>query len=157
MAKVTIDKKYDDYVDFPLMNAPVKWAKVQPHQGDSYKGAPEKFGICVYLPKKLAAEMKKAGFLIKEDDDGFFVNPKRAKFEKDGTTLKAPIFIVGRDGRTLITDEIGNGSVCNINISAKNWDTGFISTYIKGIQVLDLVEYKGAGGFTDVDEEGSFA
>jgi len=154
MAKV--DAKFNDYVELKFENVEVKWAKVQPHQGDSFQGAPEKWTIDIILQEKLAKSLEKEGFLIKNDGTNYWITPKSAKFEKDGVTQKKPILIVGRDGQTLITEELGNGTKVNIKVSAKKWpNVSKVSTYINAIQVLKLVEFSGGGqsGFAAVAEE----
>ena len=152
MAKVTIDQKYvDGYVALPFTGVKVRWAKVQPHQGDSFQGGPEKHCIDVLLEDKVAESMIKQGFHIKGEKGDYWFTPKSAKFEKNGTTPKRALTIVGPDGHTPVTAELGNGTLVNINVSARKWSSvAKISTYIAGIQVLNLVEYGGgSSSFAD--------
>lgn len=142
----------DDYVDVPLNGVKVRWAKVHPHQWDSFQGGPKKHCIDVMISDEQAATFKKGGFLVKGEKGEYFLTPK-AKGDKDAPDYR-PLSIVGRDGRTPVTAEIGNGSTVNIILSARKWTSvAKISTYIGGIQVLDLVEYSGGTGFANVDED----
>jgi len=156
-----IEQKYiDGYVEMTIPSTEVKWAKVQPHQGDSFQGAPEKWCIDVKLTDKYASAMIKAGFHVKGTKGDYWITPKSAKFEKDGKTQKRNLLIVGADGRTPVTEELGNGTIVNIKIGARKWpNVAKISTYINGIQVLSLVEFGGSSSFEDTtggDDEGQF-
>ncbi len=152
MAK--IDAKYDDFVALPLKNVKIKWAKVFPGQEDSYNNGPAKWSINVYINDKLGKDMKKAGFNVKEDDDGMYIVPKKNVLNAKGGENKA-ISVVDTDGRTPFVKDLGNGTLVNINISAKKWpNVAKIATYIGAIQVLEHVEYNRGAGFEDLSGTG---
>lgn len=152
---MAIDQKYKDgYVNFIIPNVEVFWAHVYTPDtafGDS------KWSIEMRLPDgELATNMKDAGFNIKDktDKNGNVIKnvlvAKKATHSKSGEN--EPPTIVGLDGRTKFTENIGNGSICNVKVSAKAWKVRgkwILSLYLEGVQVLKHVEYNG-GGFPDM-------
>ena len=149
---IDIDDKYaKNYVKFKLTNVKVFWAKV--HEPDTkYE---HKWCVDIHLEDALAEELKKLGFDIKDktNKDGT-VTKNLFKVSKKCRTAKGvenkPPQVVGQDGKTPFTEQIGNGSIVNLNLSAKAWPikgTWILSAYLDGVQVVDPVEY---GGFDDV-------
>ena len=154
-----VDAKFDDYQNMTIKDVEVKWAKVQPHQFDQYTpknapAGPKKWAVDIVLNDTLAKALKKEGFNVKKGTEGnSFVHASKNKKKKDGTD-NMPIKIVGMDGRTPVTDELGNGTKCNIKVSAKKWGTvSTITLYLDSIQVLDLVKYEGGSGFEDLSTD----
>jgi len=149
---INIDQKYaDGYVKFKLTNIKVFWAKV--HEPDTK--FEHKWSVDCHLEDGLAGELKKLGFAVNDKTlkDGTVIK-NLFKVTKKVRTAKGvenkPPQVVGADGRTPHTEQIGNGSICNLNLSAKAWPikgTWILSAYLDGVQVVDGVEF---GGFDDV-------
>ena len=153
---VEIPQKYKDgYVKLSLTNVEVYWAHVQ--KADREFGN-NKWHLQMRLDDKLAEELKAEGFNVKDktDKQGNVAKntliAKKEVMKKNGQPNKQP-YIKGPDGKTDFTDNIGNGSILNLNLSAKAWKIRgkwSLSCYLDGIQVVNHVPY--AGGFSDVSE-----
>lgn len=155
------DKKTDwtKGAEFPLMNKKVLWANIMEGNPDTKYGAAWK--LDAVLTDDEAKSMEAAGFGVKADkktgEKTLTIKTKCIK--KDGTKNRYPT-VVGRDGKTPFTEEVGNGSICNIKVWAKqNVVKGetFLNAYINAVQVVEHVA-RGAG-FDDVredNEKGSF-
>lgn len=153
------DKFKTSYVKFKLSNVPVRYAHLQTPDtafGDC------KFHLQALCDDGTAGNLEKMGFVLKEkkDKEGNvtknILNPKKNGRKKDGTPNEPPS-VVGLDGRTPFTDELGNGSVCNLLLSAKAWQvkgTWVLSCYIESVQVVKHVPR--SGGFDDLSEGSNF-
>jgi len=155
---MAIDKKFTDgYVNMQFDDVKLRWGQLQPHQYDQYSpaGAPpgeKKWVTDLLINDKLGKALKKEGFNVKQDADGYYLNVSK-KCEKSDGTPNRPVTIVGRDGKVPITEELGNGTEANVKVSARKWGTvQTITVYIDAVQVLKLVEYNGTSGFSDVGE-----
>ena len=158
---MAIDSKYKQgkYIQFKLNNVEVWWAKV--HKPDTAFGN-NRWSIDMHLTDALSAQMKAEGFNVTDKESGGVVtkNILRAKKDavtKDGKPQKAPE-VVGPDGRTPFTDDIGNGSICNLILSARAWEINkkwVLTTYLEKVQVVKHVAYAGSS-FEDVSGELAF-
>jgi hypothetical protein len=150
--KLKIDARFEGEGSvLPITNRPVKWAAlINPDT---------KFEACwkldVVLTKEQAEKMLAVGFGVKVDKDGDHVLRVKKKCRTKKGDLMTPPTVVGRDGQTPFTENVGNGSICNINIFAKyievNGNT-YLPAYLNEVQVLEHVPYNGGGGFSNVDE-----
>lgn len=150
-------KKREEFVEgmvFILKEVKCKWAKVH-EPDDRYE---EKWTITAVLDNKLAEDLEDVGFNIKIDGDGDKVLEVKTKVnKKNGTKNKAPQ-VVGSDGRTPFTDNIGNGSTVNIKVYAKYMTVSgkeFLPAYLNAVQVIDHVEYTGGVAFDDYSSGGA--
>jgi len=163
---VKIDAKFNKYVNISLDDVELKWCKAQSATGqfDQYSppGMPkgEKKWTCqIVLNETLAKNLIKDGFNVKQDKDGDWCLPSSKKCEKADGTPNRPVVIVGKDGFTPITTELGNGTKANVKCSARKWPTtAKITVYLEGIQVVDLVEHSSVSfvNLEDDKEEVSF-
>ena len=144
----------EDYVkgvEFPLNNVKVIWADIMADSPDT------KYEACwkldAVLEKGMAKSMEAAGFGVKEKDGEFTLTIKKKCRTKAGKE-QAPPSVVGRDGRTPFTEDVGNGSVCNVIVFAKyNEVKGitYLTPYLNGVQVVDHVSR--GSGFGNVDAD----
>jgi len=150
-------------VEVVFKNKEVRWASV--HTPD------ERFDPCwkadILFNKKTDAKEIKAymdlGFNFKEyknkegvptDPDIYYLRAKSKCNQKSGKANKPPV-VVGRDGRTPFSQDIGNSSTCNVKVYVKeNIVTGkrHVTLYLNAVQVVNHVEY-GGGAFDSVDGE----
>ena len=156
---VEIEQKYKDgYVRFKLSNVKVFWAHI--NKPDTAFGG-NKWTVEMRLEDEIATALKSIGFNVndKKDKEGNDIkNVFKAKKEvatRAGKEQTPPV-CVGADGKTPFTDDIGNGSICNLNLSAKAWQIRgewTLACYIEGIQVVQHEAY--SGGFEDVSGDSS--
>ncbi len=146
---IKIDDKFDDnYIPVSFRNKKVQWARL--NEPDEYKGKKSWKLQMIYdmtdpTEKAEATALKKAGFNVREKNGITFLEVKKAVDEKHPE--KKP-YVVGPDGKTPFTEDIGNGSVVNVNASAHHWDVcETITLYITGVQVVNHVVYEKGAGF----------
>ena len=137
--------------EFVLADVEVLWANLMEDNPDTKYGAAWK--VDAILEDDMAKSMTKAGFGVKTDKKTgkSTLTIKTKCTTKDGKPNRYPK-IVGRDGSTPVTEEIGNGSICNIKVWGKeNVVQGktYLSCYINAVQVCKLVP-RGAG-FDNLD------
>ena len=150
---IKIDPKFEaNYVPCSFRNKPCQWAKLQ--TPDDYKGK-HKWSIQLIYnmsdpnEKKEADALKAAGFNVREKNGVTFLEIK-----KDADRNPTPPPCVGPDGKTPFTEELGNGTIVNVNAFAKKWDVcETITLYLEGVQVVNHVPYQKGSGFEDVTEE----
>jgi hypothetical protein len=151
---IEIEEKFiKGYVNINLSNIECHWCHlVTP---DIAFGN-NKWCLEMRLDDTLAEQMKQLGFDVKDKmKDGVVVakNVLKAKKEvilKSGKKQTAPT-VVGPDGKTLWTEDIGNGTVCNLQLSCKAWPISGnmqMSAYVDAVQVVTHVAY--SGSFSDV-------
>lgn len=148
---IEIAKKYfDGYVDHAIGMVEVRWAKlIAP---DTAFGKNE-WSIDLVLSEEQAKEFGDLGFNVREKDGDKLLRLKKKAVTAAGAINKPPQ-VVGPDAMPF-TEEIGNGSICNINFSAKAWAVGATPTlagYLNGVQVVQHVG-RGSVGFAPVTEE----
>lgn len=134
-----------------LKNVELFWGKLDPKNPVSPFGEPVWEQQIRTRNKDQAKEWKEANLNVKtnEDDEGIYYSvnlKKRAVFGKTGEPTK-PVPVV--DGQLMPLDPttVGNGSVGNVQLVQKPYDVGGrkgISTELKAIQVVKLVEYQGS-------------
>lgn len=141
-----------------LKNCKIKWAKV--HQVD--RTFTPAWSINAYLSPeqieavKAAADEASAGKLqvsFKHDDDGTYISCTRKEKRRDGTNNKPPrvVDVMKRP----FTEEVGNGSVCNIIANPFPYDTAGkkgVTMILEAVQVIDWHEYKGNEDFEDTED-----
>ena len=139
-----------------LRNVPVKWAALIDTDKPSWGGSQWK--IDVVLTKKQADAFKEVGFNVKENKDGEWVyTATRKEVTAAGKKQKAPV-LKDRDGLPC-QDQVGNGSICNVKMWCKYWESPTGGSGLKGyldeVQIVKLVEYSGGEvlGAIDSDEE----
>ena len=97
-----------------------------------------------------AAEMRAANLKVKEkEEDGKTVFT--ANLSRKGTTSKgpnSPVKVVDASLQPVDPSKIGNGSKVNVNLWQYEYSyagRSGIGTSLTGVQVVELVEYNGAG------------
>ena len=147
-----------------LKRVPVKWCfanKVNTQFEPTYEVQVE---LTPAQAKALVEESKEVdpkgkGIKIKKEEDGTLTYRFRRKESRPDGTLNHPPVAVGKDGKTPFTENIGNGSICNVQyIFVKYEHPKFgagVTNDFKGIQVIEHVEYgeKDGGVFEDEGEE----
>jgi len=161
---VEIDEKYKkSYVPMTISGAEIGWSHlVKP---DLYMGD-EKWIVDLNLDPKTAKECKDMGFdlkTVKDPNKNTVENVLKAKKktkDKNGAP-QAPPTIVGLDGRTPFTEEIGYGTRANVKISVRAWEVfdreaggkiWKLFAYIDAVQVVDHVPRAGGSGFANLEE-----
>jgi len=154
-----IEQKYKDgYVSFKLSNVEVWWAYLQ--KTDTAFGN-NKWCMEMRLEDGVANQLKDIGFNIvdKEDKEGNEIKnifkAKKEKLTKKGKEQKKPL-VYAADGVTIMTEDVGNGSICNVMLQAKAWPIRGkwqLGAYIDKVQVVKHVPYEGGDSFEDVSEE----
>ena len=151
--------KQSDFVkgcEFVLSGVKVLWANVQADNPDSkYERV---WKTDVILEKSMADSMLASGFGVREKDGEYLLTIKKKCMTRDGKAQTPPT-VVGRDGKTPFTEEIGNGSTCNIKVYAKYCEVKgetHLPAYLNALQVVEHVA-RGAG-FDNLDgtEEAPF-
>jgi hypothetical protein len=142
-----------------LKNCPIKWAKL--HQVD--RTFTPAWSINAYLTpeqieavKAAAAEVSdgKLTVSLKHDDDGTYISCSRKEKRRDGTDNKPPRLVDAN--KRPFTEEVGNGSICNIIAKPFKYDTAGkkgVTMILEAVQVVDWHEYKGNEDFDSADSE----
>jgi len=125
-----------------LKNARVKYAKlIKPgHAFD--EGQPDLWSVNIYPTDEDADKLRDIGANAKEDKNGgtFYV-AKRNVVNKKGEAVPPPALVDSR--KQPFTQEVGNGSVCNIAVTPFNWKKGQktgVILYLNAAQVVNHVE-----------------
>lgn len=135
------DKFINGYVNISLSNVECHWCHL--FSPDTAFGN-NKYSVEMRLEDELAGQLKQLGFDIKDKvKDGEVVakNVLKAKREvvlKSGKK-QGPPSVVGPDGRTPFTEEIGNGAILNLNLSCRAWPINGsmqLSAYVDEVQVV---------------------
>jgi len=137
-----------------LKNVRVKYAKlIRP--GQAYdEGQPDLWSVNMYVTPADSDHLLAIGATIKEDKEGqsFFV-AKRNVSNKKGDAVKPPAVVNG--AKQPFTEEVGNGSVCNIAVTPFPWTKGKnsgILLYLNAVQVVNHVAAsQGVDAFDVVD------
>ena len=137
-----------------LPNLEVEWCHVQ--KPDTQFGKSQWEMTC-RLPETLALEMKEVGFNVKKKSQGknfkagsedyWFIVAYRKTQTAKGEPLTPPK-IFKRDGQTIEEALIGNGSICNVKISAKYVEVSGemkLPCRLISAQVVKLVPFGDAG------------
>lgn len=94
-------------------------------------------------------------------EEGHYRTKRNEKKKSTGEVVEKPICV--DKARNNFTGNVGNGSICNVQVSPFEYD-GETYLYFQGVQVLELVSFGAADGaefedetgaseFTDVDKE----
>ena len=133
----------------PINGVKVKWAALQ-SPDTRYEHC---WKVNLILSKEQAEKMMAVGFNVSQDKDGdYFLVAKKKCRTKEGKLQTAPL-VVGRDGRTPFTEELGNGSTVNAQVFSKYVEVKgetWLTAYLNSVQVLEHVPYSGSG-FEDAD------
>jgi hypothetical protein len=150
METKTLERFVDGDV-LTLTNVPVKWAATQ-RPDTKFESV---WKINIILTDEQATKLKSVGFRVKTDKDGDQILTARRKTQTKSGDPIAPPTVVGRDGTTRFTEELGNGSVVNVRVWCKYKQVSgetYLPAYLNEIQVIEHIPY-GGGGFGDVDSD----
>ena len=144
-----------------LKNCSVRYAKVHV-PGKAYEEtAPPEFSINCYVSDEDREALMARGVNPKEDKDGaeYFI-AKRATKSRAGADVKPPIVVDAK--KAPFTDDIGNGSVCNVAVTLFPWSKGKakgVKLYLQAVQVMTHIAYNrgGADAFEVHDVDNPFA
>ena len=129
-----------------------KWARVFEHNRDNadfFADTEGMYKIDVYLEQEELNKVSQAKSRLKPklDEDGVFVSFRRPNKPKNGIEALGGVpSVVDAEGNSWDEEvNIGNGSEVEVyfEVYASKFGTG---TRLKGIKVLNLVEYEGAEG-----------
>lgn len=149
----------DKPVQIVLNNVSVKYAKlIKPGQAFD-EGQPDLWSVNMYVTDEDNDRLKDFGCVPKEDRDGhYYFIAKRNVKNKQGDPVPPPALV---DGRKLpITDEIGNGSVCNIAVTPFSWEKGKkrgVILYLNAVQVVNLIPRNGGMDAFEVIDDAAAA
>lgn len=146
MAKKDIDAlkakvQSGDYVSFPLKNVILQY----PHLAtpDTKFDAVGAYKVNAIIPDDIADDMEAVGFNVKENDDG-----QKYIVCKRKPSLGAPT-VVDENGNAVNPENIGNGTIADLELQTKYWTVGKNPTqavYISKVIITDLVIYEGDAG-----------
>ena len=148
-----------EYEILRLKNCRVKYAKVI-RPGKAYDdGMPDEWSVNIYPTPEDRDALMARGCNPKEDKAGeeYWV-AKRSTKAKSGKDVAAPKLVDAK--LAPFTEDIGNGSVCNINVTLFPWKKGQrtgIKLYLNAVQVVNHVAYSTGGDdfdAIDVPEDG---
>ena len=126
-----------------LKNVRVKYAKVI-RPGKAYEERmPDQWSVNMYVTPEDREILMAHGAQPKEDKDGneYFLT-KRSVVNKAGDEVKPPTVVDGR--KQPFTQDLGNGSVCNIAVTPFAWTMAKKSgvlLYLNAVQVVNHVAY----------------
>lgn len=137
-----------------IRNARVKYARVI-RPGKAYDSSlPDEWSINIYPTDEDRDTLMAHGVNPKEDKEGNeYWLAKRSTKTKAGKDAKPVPVVNGR--KEPVSEDIGNGSVCNINVTMFPWTKGRqkgVKLYLNAVQVVNLVPYNSGGGADDFDE-----
>ena len=144
-----------------LNNCSVRYAKVHT-PGKAYEEtAPPEWSINCYVSDENRELLMAHGVQPKEDKEGAeYFTAKRATKSRAGADVKPPIVVDAK--KAPFTEDIGNGSVCNVAVTLFPWTKGKksgVKMYLQAVQVMTHIPY-GKGGvdaFDVHDVENPFA
>ena len=137
------DERFVKGSNMVLSGCPVKWA----HLINPDTKYDHKWSVDAYLSDDDAKELKSIGFNIKDSEDGPFIKLTRKCKTMAGKVMSPPQ-VVCKDPSQPFTDEVGNGSICNIKVYAvyrtvKGSD--ILCAYLEKVQVVDHVKRESSG------------
>lgn len=132
-------EKFEKGFSFTVPNVKVQWAKLQ----EVDRAYEPMWSVDMILDDKTADDFAKVGFnVVKNKDMDWKLKAKRKETTKGGKTQKPP-WVKLEDGTT-VTDEVGNGSTCDVEVYAKYVTVSgkeYLSCYLNGVTVKDLVAF----------------
>jgi hypothetical protein len=148
-----------EYEQLKVTNASVKWAKVIT-PGKGYKTNPDEWTIDMYVTDEDRDALMARGVNPKEDEDGNeYFRAKRRTKTGAGKDQAPPVVVDSK--KMPFTENIGNGSVCNVIVTLFPWSEGKkkgVMLYLQAVQVVNHVAYGGGNSvdFDAVDGEVTF-
>lgn len=155
---MTTEKKAEQIV---LKNVRVKYAKlIRP--GQAYdEGQPDLWSVNMYVNAEGRDRLMALGAnpKIDRDNNEFFI-AKRNVMNKNKEAVKPPLLVDGK--KNAFTDDVGNGSICNIAVTPFPWEKGRAGTpsykagvllYLNAVQVIEHVAMSSGVDAFDVIEE----
>lgn len=141
-----------------LKSVRVKYAKVI-KPGKAYDSShPDEWTVNMYVTDEDRDTLMAHGVNPKEDKAGeeYFL-AKRKTVAKSGEEMKPPVVVDGR--KNPVTEDIGNGSVCNIVVTPFKWEKSKtqkgVTLFLNAVQVVNHVRYGNAAEDFDIIEDGS--
>lgn len=137
-----------------LKNARVRYAKVIKPGHAFDEGQPDLWSVNIYPTDSDRELLLATGATEKMDknNDGFFI-AKRNTRNKQGDAVQPPAVVDAK--KNPFTQEIGNGSVCNIAVTPFTWTKGKntgVLLYLNAVQVVNHVAAsQGVDAFDVVD------
>lgn len=149
------DKRFISGENIVLKSVRVKWAHL--HSPDT-KYNPM-YSVDVMLDADDSKELKGLGVNVRDSEDGPWIKVLTYVTTKAGKKNRQPR-VVGLDPKVPFTEEIGNGSICNILMWSKyvkvdgEWK---LPTYLEAVQVIEHVPYTAgeSSGFDDLSDNKS--
>lgn len=141
-----------------LKNARVRYAKVIKPGHAFDEGQPDLWSVNIYPTDADADLLLASGATAKEDKQGatFFIAKRNTK-NKQGEAVQPPAVVDAK--KNPFTQEIGNGSVCNIAVTPFTWTKGKntgVLLYLNAVQVVNHVAAsQGVDAFDVVDTDGA--
>lgn len=135
-----------------LKNVRVKWAKLIRPGAAFDEGQPDLWSVNMYVTAEDRDRLLAIGCTAKTDkDDQEFFIAKRNTVNKNGEHVKPPALVNGH--KHPFTEEVGNGSVCNIAVTPFAWTkakkSGVI-LYLNAVQVINHVPASNGADVFDV-------
>lgn len=137
-----------------LKNVRVKYAKlIRPGQAFD-EGQPDLWSVNMYVTDEDKVTLKKIGASPKEDKNGseYFIAKRNVRNKKQ-EDVKPPALVNAK--KEPFTEEVGNGSVCNVAVTPFAWSKGAkrgVLLYLNAVQVVNHVPLtSGVDAFDVVD------
>ena len=133
--------------DIILKNVSVRYAKVYT-PGKAYEEtAPPEWSINMYVDDEGRDILMASGCNPKEDKDGaeYFL-AKRSTKSRAGADIQPPIVVDAK--KAPFSEDIGNGSVCNVAVTLFPWTKGKksgVKLYLQAVQVMTHIAYARGG------------
>lgn len=121
-----------------------KYARVYEHNRDTKYDESGVYSVEIYLEGTELARAKKDGIPLHHNESGSFFKAKRKhQIMKDGApVVLGPPSVVGPDGKTPFTENIGNDSIVCAMGKLNEWK-GTRSFKLSALQVIEHVPYEG--------------
>lgn len=126
----------------PTILGTCKFARVFEHNKDTKYDDNGTYTVDLYVEPSEIAKIKKLGIPLKHSEEGDFLKLKRkhAYFKEGELVTLGPPPVVGPDGKTPFTENIGNGSKVAAMVSLFE-SKGTRSLKLQALQVIDHVPY----------------
>ena len=141
-----------------LKDVKVQWARLSVPE-KKYMSEETQWSIQALVDDKVSRKFVKDKLITKErwveidgEDQAVLSFRRDTHFRKTGDD-RTPVRVVDMFGQDVDASKIGNGSICNIQYSIRDWEyqgRKGRSTELLAVQVVELVEY--AGGARAGDE-----
>jgi hypothetical protein len=136
-----------------LKNVRVKYAKLIRPGAAFDEGQPDLWSVNMYVTTEDEGKLFALGVSPKTDkeDQAFYV-AKRNVTSKTGAPVKPPSLVDAK--KQPVTEEVGNGSVCNIAVTPFAWKKGAktgVILYLNAVQVINHVPFGNFDPFTEIE------